>query len=283
MSIFRIIGWSLPLFAAGAGALAFASYRLAMHEAEDAWKRIAAQNRLAPVPFDPAMVADAPEIARRYFGHSIAPGTPLRGTVQLEMQGRFLLGDKAKHQVYDMRARQILSPPDQFVWLPEMKSGLMRIAGSDALVRDTAWTKFWMMSLVPVASETTSPDLLRSAVFRSAMEGIWAPASLLPTRDVVWEQVGPDTARIRFKGSRPAIILEMRLGPDGGVREIVGQRWSNANPQKVFRLQPFGGTIKAERSFEGYTIPSLVHVGNHYGTDDYLPFFQAEIVSARYQ
>lgn len=59
-------------------------------------------------------------------------------------------------------------------------------------------------------------------------------------------------------------------------------RWSDANPEKRFRLQPFGGTADAEATFGGFTIPSRLNVGNHNGTDDYLPFFQAKVVSARH-
>jgi hypothetical protein len=59
-------------------------------------------------------------------------------------------------------------------------------------------------------------------------------------------------------------------------------RWSDANPEKKFRLQPFGGTIEAEAGFGGFTIPSDIKVGNHYGTDTYFPFFQARITSAEY-
>jgi hypothetical protein len=67
------------------------------------------------------------------------------------------------------------------------------------------------------------------------------------------------------------------------VKEIVGQRWSNANPEKRFRLQPFGGTMEAEQRSGATPFPARLKVGNHFGTDDYLPFFQAEIVSARYR
>jgi hypothetical protein len=159
----------------------------------------------------------------------------------------------------------------------------MRLSGSDALVAGSAWTRFWLHSLIPVANTKSSPDLLRSAVFRSTMEGVWVPASLLPQNGVVWEQAGPDKARIRVQRVAPEIVLEMTLDPSGAVREIVGQRWSNANQEKVFRFQPFGGRIEADATFEGYTIPSKLSVGNHYGTNDYLPFFQAEISNARYQ
>jgi hypothetical protein len=159
----------------------------------------------------------------------------------------------------------------------------LRISGSDALVAGSAWTRFWLFGLIPVANARSSPDLLRSATFRSAMEAIWVPASLLPQNGIVWEQAGPDKARVRVQRVSPEIVLEMTLAPNGAVREIAGQRWSNANPDRAFRLQPFGGTIEASRAFEGYTIPSKVRVGNHHGTNHYLPFFQAEISSARYR
>lgn len=226
------------------------------------------------------MVSGLPEIAQRYFAHAIAPGTPLRTTVRLEMDGTFLLGDTAKFQTYAMTARQILAPPAEFVWIPEMQSGVMHISGSDALVRAEGWTRFWINGLVPVVNLRTSSDLNRSALARSAMEAVWAPASLLPGNGVTWQQTGPNTARLIFAtGIEP---VEMTLGPDGRVLEVVTMRWSDANPDRTFRLQPFGGTMEAEAMFGGFTIPSLIKIGNHFGTDDYLPFFQAEITAAEY-
>jgi hypothetical protein len=274
------IGVALAL-AAGA-ALAVRSYRSAMAEADAVWRQIERQASASSSAFAPTMVADQPEVARRYFAHAIAPGTPLRTTVELDMRGTFLLGDKDGYQSYKMAARQILRPPNSFVWLPRLNSGVMSISGSDALFGGSAWTRFWLMQILPVANERGSPDLVRSATFRSTMEGIWAPASLLPQNNVSWEQTGPDEARVTVRSVTPAIVLQMKLARHGAVREIVGMRWSNANREKRFRLQPFGGTLDAERSFGGFTIPTRVAVGNHYGTDEFLPFFQAEITNARF-
>jgi hypothetical protein len=253
-----------------------------MRDAEEAWEQVASGAREPEAVFAPAMVAGLPEIAQRYFTHAIAPGTPLRTTVRLKMRGSFLLGDADSFQTYSMEARQILHPPFEFVWIPEMRSGVMRISGADALVQGAAWTRFWLLGLVPLANARTSPDLVRSATFRSTMEGVWAPASLLPQNGVRWEQVSASRARVRIQRVDPEIVLDLVIGTHGELLEIVGQRWSNANPQQTFRLQSFGGSIQKERRFGGFTIPSRLKVGNHYGTDDYLPFFQAEIVSADY-
>jgi hypothetical protein len=282
MTIIKTIAVALPVLGAGAGALAFASYRGAMKEAERAWDTVAAGAQRSDQVFDPASIRHLPEIAQRYFNHAIAAGTPFKSVIALRMKGSFVLGNKDSPQVYAMTARQILRPPLNFVWIPQMKSGPMRISGSDALVDGRAWSRFWLLGLVPVANAKGTPDLARSAAFRSAMESVWVPPSLLPTNGVLWEQTGPNTARVRLQRVEPEIVLELTLAADGAVREIVGQRWSNGNPEGVFKLQPFGGRVSAERSFGGYTIPSSLEVGNHFGTADYHPFFRAEIVSASF-
>jgi hypothetical protein len=267
----------VPLVAAG---IAHWSYRQASADAAAAAASIRDRARPAAGLFDPTMVADLPEIAQRYFRHAIAPGTPLYTTVELGMAGMFLLGDKGSQQSYAMTARQVLAPPGAFVWMPRMQSAAMVISGSDALVDGVGWTRFWIAGLVPVVNSQTSPDLVRSALARPAVESIWAPASLLPDNGVAWEQSGPDTARLTFAtGIEP---VELTLDAEGRVLEVVIMRWSNANAEGAFRLQPFGGTINGEATFGGFTIPSMVEVGNHFGTPDYLPFFRAQITSANY-
>jgi hypothetical protein len=264
----------------GVAAVAYGLYRAAAADADRAMAAVAARAQPAVGLFDPAMLAGLPEIARRYFLHAIAPGTPLSKAVRLRMDGAFLLGDKNGFQTYSMRARQVLAPPSEFVWIPEMKSGVMQIDGSDALVQGAAWTRFWINGLVPVVNLQTSSNLVRSALTRSAMEAVWAPASLLPANGVTWAQTGPNSARLWFTtGIEP---VDLTLDQDGRVLEIVTLRWSDVNPQKAFRLQPFGGTVEAEATFAGFTIPSRISVGNHYGTGDYLPFFQARITAAEY-
>lgn len=262
------------------GGVAYNRYRHAVAEAEAAMSALADRSSPPRATFSLEVVDGLPEIAQRYFQHAIRPGTPLATTARLTMEGTFLLGDRDGFQEYHMEARQMLSPPSAFVWMPVMRSGLMRISGSDALVEGQAWTRFWMNGLVPVADARSSPDLVRSALSRAAMEATWVPASLLPSNGVRWEQTGPDTARLHFPtGIEP---VDLTLDADGRVKQIVTMRWSDANPEKVFRLQPFGGTVEGEAEFGGYTIPTELMVGNHFGTDAYLPFFQARVSTADY-
>jgi hypothetical protein len=279
----RRLAFAAPIAAAGAALLARRSSRASLAEAEASWRRIAAAADPAPPRFDPeAELSGLPEAARLYFRHAIAPGTPLSTTVCVEMDGTFLLGDARSHGSWSMTAREILAPPVGFVWMPRLRSGPLLISGSDGLEGEEAWTRFHLAGLIPVARSRTSPDLVRSARFRAAVEGLWAPASLLPRHGVRWEEAGADRARLVFERLDPPVVLELTLSPEGAVTALVGRRWSNANPEGVFRLQPFGGTVHGERRFGGFTIPNVLRIGNHYGTDDHLPFFQARVTSAGY-
>ncbi|WP_372841487.1 DUF6544 family protein, partial [Phaeovulum sp.] len=243
---------------------------------------IAAAAKPVQTNYDSAMVAGLPEIAQRYFNHAIAPGTALGTTVELAMMGSFVLGTAAKQTTFALSARQILQPPSGFVWIAEMKSGLMRMSGSDTLLDAHGSMSFFMFKALPLVRVSASEGLDRSAAVRPVLEAIWMPASLLPANGATWEQVGEDRAKISFGKGASAIEMTMTLAKDGRVIEVVAPRWSDANPQKVYQIQPFGGTMEEEATFAGFTIPSRVHVGNMFGTDAYLPFFNATITEARF-
>jgi hypothetical protein len=272
------------LLGSGAALLGHARFRSAMAEAERTFAALARPRRPTVQRFDPAEVADLPDVARRYFAAAIAPGTPLYSVALLEMEGTFLLGDVDSHRTFAMKAREVIRHPDEFVWLPRLSMGPVTVSGSDGLAGGQAWTRFFLGHAIPVASVDTGPDMVRSAGFRGAAEAaLWLPPTLLPSRGATWEQVGDIQARVTVAGGGHPVTLLLTLDEEGAVCEVAGQRWSNANRDKVFRLQPFGGTVLAQRRFGGLTIPSEVAMGNHYGTSDYLPFFQARITGASYR
>lgn len=237
-----------------------------------------ARREAAPARYDPAMVAGLPEVAQRYFARAIASGTPLSRVVELRMEGEFLLGGSA----LAMRATQILAPPEGFVWQAGFARGVMRIGGSDALAGTESWTRFGLFGLIPVARAGGTADHRRSAGTRAMMESVWAPAALLPQFGAVWEAAGPDVARVSFPALEGVAPMELTLDERGAVVSLVAMRWSDANPAKVYGLQPFGGRVLESRDFSGFTIPARVELGNFWGTPDFDGFFRATITGARY-
>jgi hypothetical protein len=253
--------------------------------AQAAWAQLAGLGAAAARPdrFDPRMVEGLPAPARRYFLRSIAPGTPLRTVAEIEMEGELGLGDRADPRYLPMRARQILAPPHGFVWVPEMGKWPMRISGSDGYALGGAWTRFWLLGMVPVARAADTPDLARSAAARGIAEALlWVPAALLPGESVAWEPIDERRARVAVRHGGERFPVELEVAEDGRLLSLAMPRWSDANPERTFRWQPFGGTVAEVRTFGGYTVASRVDAGNHFGTDAYFPFFRARVLDIRF-
>ncbi len=270
--------------AATAAAIAAATVRRGDEaDAERAWRALARPRPPTGSTFTPETVEGLPEPARRYFRFAIAPGTPLRSIAEIDMVGRIGLGDREAPNYRPMIAREILAPPYGFVWRPRIGTGVTAVTGSDGCIGDRAWTRFWLAGLVPVARTTSTADLVRSARARSVAEALWAPAALLPANGVAWEPLEADGARAIFEHAGEAYVLDLTVAPDGRPVSVSMQRWTNANPDRVFRFQPFGATVLETGTFEGYTIPTRIEGGNGFGTDAYFPFFQASVTSASFR
>lgn len=265
-----------------AGGLGHIRYRNNMAHADAAWGAISERAGPATLTFDPDALEDQPEIARRYLTHAIAPGTPLRPTVILTMKGTFRLGTKDEPREFEMRARQLLTAPDEFVWVARMDGNGMIITGSDGLEGGHGWTRFWAYGLKSLVREAATQDVDRAARARPALEAIWAPAALHPALGARWQPIGPDRADVTFGEGSEAVTITLALAADGAVKSVETQRWSNANPEGAYRLQPFGAEVLEEDTFDGFTIPSRVSVGNHFGTPDFFAFFEATVSAADY-
>lgn len=252
-------------------------------QAARVWAALEGAREADPLRYDPAMVADLPEVAQRYFARAIDPGTPLHRIVRLEMAGSFIMNGNAM----PMTARQILAPPAQgFVWQADVGAGLMRFGGSDGYHKasgaEESWTKFWLHGLIPLARIGGTEDHARAAATRVMLEAIWAPASLLPQFGAEWVQSGPDSAEVRFADTQGIEPMQITLDPAGNPVEVWALRWTDANPERVHRLQPFGGRMLEMARHQGFLVPSRVELGNMYGTPDYAPFFLATITSAEF-
>jgi hypothetical protein len=219
------------------------------------------------------MVADLPEPARRFFGYAINEGARIVCAVRIEMEGELGLGTQREPGYRPMRARQVLAPPHGLVWSVEAGA----IAGSDGATPTRSWTRFWLLGLIPVV-RGGGADHHRSAFGRVMAEAaIWAPASLLPGPAVRWEPLGEHTARAIVAFAAHVQNVDITVDEQGRPIRVVIRRWSNANPDRVWREQPFGGDLSDFRDVDGYRLPFRVEGGNHIGTDAYFPFFRARV------
>ena len=249
------------------------------HRADRAeWNRLAALQPADPAVFSPDMIADLPDPARRFFTYAIRPGTPLLPVAEIDMGGKFSLGDRDAPAYQAMQAHQILAAPQGFVWSMRTLSGLS-LSGSDT----GSWTRFRIFGVIPVARLGGDADHRRSAFGRYVAEAVfWTPAALLPGPGVDWIAIDDDTARVTVRHDGLEQAVDLILGPEGRPVEVRFQRWSDANPDKQHRLQPFGGYLSDFREVQGYRLPFRVEAGNMFGTAEYFPFFLAEVSAIRF-
>jgi len=269
-----IIALLLTLLGASLGALT--ALRLADRNAEQAeWQRLRGCQPAHPARFDPAMTTDLPEAARRYFAYTIAPGTPLLPVAEIDMKGKFSLKPP---DYMPMEASQVLALPHGFIWKMHLIGGLP-VSGSDT----GSWTRFRILGLIPVARAGGDADHTRSAFGRYVIEALfWTPAALLPGPGITWKEVNENVARVTVTKGELSQSVDITLGGDGQPVSVAMMRWSNANPQKKYRLQPFGGVLSDFRNVSGYRLPFRVEGGNMFGTVDYFPFYKAEVTAIRF-
>ncbi len=281
-----LAGWILVALLALAAAAVLALLARRRRDAALAERTVSRLVAAAPASaprFDPAMVAELPEPARRFLTFAIRPGTPLARVAVIEMTGTIGLGDATRPGYRPMRARQVLSAFDGLVWQVEVGSGRLGFSGSDGFDGVRSWTRFRLAGLVPVVAAGGTRDHLRSAFGRVVAEAaFWLPAAFLPGEEVTWEAVGSDRARARVRANGMEQSVEVRVGADGRPLEVSIPRWSDANPEKRYRLQPFGGTLGEHRETGGYTVPMRVEGGNLFGTEQYFPFYRASLRSIRF-
>lgn len=242
------------------------------------WKKLLSLQPAKPMRYDSSLVANLPEPAQRYFNFAIAPGTPLYTVAEIDMGGEFSLGSKKEPNYKSMQAHQILAAPYGFVWRLNLP-GIIPITGSDS----GRWTRFRVLGFIPVARVGGNSDHARSAYGRYVAEAVfWTPAAILPKAGVDWEEVDDNTARVIVTHGKLSQAVDVTVNTKGEAIEVSFMRWSNANPEKIYRLQPFGGTLSDFRFVQGFRLPFKVKAGNMFGTSEYFTFFKAEVEDIRF-
>jgi hypothetical protein len=275
---------ALPLFALLLALLAAVLFGLWTWRLVDArraartWRALRRDADQAEGAFSPDMVADLPAPARRYFLFTIAPGTPLARIAEIRMHGQIGLGDRERPNYLPMRAHQVIAVPHGLVWRLRAGRGLMRIGGSDGIGAGRSWTRFWLLGTLPVVRAGGDGDHLRSAYGRVVAEAVFfTPAALLPGPGVHWQAVDDRVARVNVVHAGLEQSVDISVADDGRPTRVVLARWSNANADKVYRRQPFGGELSDFAWFGGFRLPTRIEGGNFIGTGDYFPFYRAVV------
>ncbi len=213
----------------------------------------------APGVFAPVELTGLPEPVARYFGASIAPGTPLARAARLRIRGHIRIG-----RWLPFTSTEVLDPHRGFVWRARVAGRL--IVGFDSYVDRTAEMQWKLLGLLRIV-HAEGPDLARSAAARAGGEGMWLPTAMLPRYGVTWDADGDDAVTARFAVDDTPMEVRYTLDRDGRVRSGVFDRWGDPNRSGTWGWHRCGGDVTAYGSFAGLTIPTAGRLGWHYGTD----------------
>lgn len=241
---------------------------------DELWEYASLESRI----FLPDLISALPPAARRYLEHAIAPGTPLATAVRLRMHGEIKLKGWLP-----FTAEQVIRQHRGMIWKARTHMHGLPISGSDRLIDGEGEMRWKLCGIFPIMNGS-GPDLTRSAAGRFSSESIWLPSSLC-TPEVIWKDSSALQTQAKFKVCEESVELNLTQDSDGHLTEIETMRWGNPD-ETVFCYDNFGGVVEEEGSFAGYTIPTQVRVGWHFGTDRFESegeFFRVTVDSAEFR
>jgi len=143
-----------------------------------------------------------------------------------------------------------------------------------------------MLGLLPLV-HAGGADIARSATGRLNLESLWLPSALCGN-DVEWSEdttkAGSPRPHARFAAHGETAELTFDLDANGRLRSVVAPRWGNPGGG-AFGYFPFGAAVEAESEFDGWTIPSRLRAGWHFGSERFTEgeFFRVSIDAAAFR
>jgi hypothetical protein len=229
--------------------------------------------------FQPASLTYLPATARLYLEHAIKPGTKMATAVRLWMHGEIKLG----HQWHHFTGEEVICWQRGMIWRATTWMQGLPIWGADRVIDGLSDVQWKMLGLFPVM-KAAGPDVTRSGIGRMQGESVWLP-SVLCNPAVTWIANDAEHLQANFTalGERAEILLT--IDRVGSLQQVKFQRWGNPSGGQHHYID-FGGIVEAERTFDGYTIPTKLRLGWCFGSDRFESegeFFRCTIDRAVYR
>lgn len=227
-----------------------------------------------------SLVDEAPEVARRYLSHSIAPTATLADTVELDLRGSIL----QQGRWFTFTAHERLEAGIGFHWAARLRWGPLMLAGVDQLRSGRASLDFRLFGLFPFL-HASGADVVRAARGRLAIESLWLPSAAHPDFGARWSTPRPDEPNqpeVRLTVDGEEAVVSLVVGPTGRLESACVLRWGDPTGSGTYALHPFGGVLEDEATLGGYTIPAKLRAGWGFGTPAYRESFRFEITGASF-
>lgn len=225
--------------------------------------------------FDPAALAGLDAPVRRYFTHALVAGAPLTRGVRLRLSGHIRVGAWLRFDSeWDGDARsfswEATAGPGSFPFLRVHDQFVDGVGFMDIRLRPPL-KGLPALKLLHVENE----DTRRSGAGRAALEALWTPGSLLPSRGVSWRAESDERVVAAWDVGPERPELHITIDAAGAVRSWRAARWRDSTSGYL----PFGVDVHAERAFGELTVPSQLTAGWGHGTERWAPFFRCEVTA----
>jgi hypothetical protein len=228
--------------------------------------------------FKSTQLSELPEGARRYLRHAIADETPLAGAVRLRMHGEIKLKGWCQFS-----AEQVIRWERGMIWRANVHIYGVSIRGGDSFVDGVGAMRWKLFGAIPIIN-ASGADITRSAAGRVNIESIWLPSALCGD-DISWTEPDVSHPHARFTAHGETADIDYSIDQRGRLETVNMPRWGNPGGGD-FRYANCGGFVDQEGSFGGYTIPTRMRVGWHFGTEKFESegeFFRVTIDDAAYK
>jgi hypothetical protein len=217
---------------------------------------------------------DLPEPVRRYLTHAVRDGQAVPRGVELTMSGRIKVG------VWLPFVATQRCDGASFVWRASLGLGPLRpLVVTDRYEHGTASMRGSLLGRWKLF-EQADDNVVRSAAGRAGLESVFAPGALLPGRGFTWRVQSEDQIVAITDNPPEHVEVHLRIAPDGRLVSLSAQRWGEVT-KGSFDYLPFGADVYEEQRFGELVLPRRFVAGWGYGTDKYIPFFNATITTAR--
>ncbi len=219
-----------------------------------------------------------PAAARKYLGHAIAPGARSACAVRLQMHGQIKLKGWLPFS-----AEEVIRWDRGMIWRAVVRMHGIQIRGGDTFVDGEGAMRWKLFDLFPVVN-VSGTDVSRSTAGRVNIESIWLPSALC-TDDVSWTSTNDLQCHASFTAHNEPAEVDYGIDQDGRLKTVSMPRWGNPGGA-AFHYSNCGGFVEAEGQFGGYTIPTRMRVGWHFGAGRFESegeFFRVIIDDAAYR
>ena len=234
-------------------------------DAQTALSRLSGDGALVVADLADHGAGALPDAARRLLAHAITPANTLARRVVLSMSGSIVQGARR----LSLTATEQLAPLHGFAWTARARLGPAVVVVRDHYFHDDSRVDVRLFGVIPIGGEA-GPDTTASSRGRLAAESIWVPSMLLPQPGIAWSGIDQDKATVTMSIGSSRESVTVTVDERGRLMELAMHRWGNVGVPHHQPI-PYGFRVLAERTFDGYTIPSFLEGGWWFGTTRFDP------------